>query len=63
MALNPKRSRAFAGNRPRFALRAHATLRLHGEGKNQRLEIGFRIPVEMEKRLFELLGQKSKGQS
>jgi hypothetical protein len=48
MAGNPKLT---FKNKPTFAVRAHATMRLH----DKRIEIGFRIPPDMEKHLFKFL--------
>ena len=47
--------------KPGHAMQAHATLRVHYEEKpKQRIEIGFRIPTEMEKYiLLELLNKKT----
>ena len=41
-------------NKPDFSLRAHSTLRLHGN----RIEISFHIPPDMERHLFRFLWAK-----
>jgi len=46
------------GKKPKLALSAHATLRIHQFGNQQRIEVGFRIPLEMEKRLIKELWKK-----
>jgi hypothetical protein len=51
MAGNPKNT---FKNKPTFAVRAHATMRLH----DKRIEIGFRIPPGMEEHLFRFLWTK-----
>jgi hypothetical protein len=43
-------------NKPKFALRAHATMRIH----DKRIEIGFRIPPDMEEHLYKFLSDKRK---
>ncbi len=43
---NPRRT--FKENKPNFSIRAHSTMRIH----DNRIEIGFRIPHNMEKHLF-----------
>jgi hypothetical protein len=50
MANNPKRMKAVL-KKPDFSVRAHATLRFHGK----RIEIGLRIPPDMEQRLYRFL--------
>ncbi len=51
MSRNPKST---LKNKPTFAVRAHATMRLH----DQRIEIGFRIPPGMEEHLLKFLLDK-----
>jgi hypothetical protein len=53
MARNPKLT---FKNKPTFAVRAHATMRLH----DKRIEIGFRIPPGMEEYLLKFLLEKKK---
>jgi hypothetical protein len=53
MAKNPKFMN-IVKNKPDFALRAHATLRFHGK----RIEIGLRIPPEMEEHIYKFLSDK-----
>jgi len=48
MTGNPKKS---FKPKPKYALKAHATMRLH----DKRIEIGFRIPPGMEEHLFRFL--------
>lgn len=55
MARNPKRMKTVK-NKPDYSLRAHATLRFHGK----RIEIGLRIPPEMEQRICKFLLDKKK---
>jgi len=43
-------------NKPDFALRAHATMLIHVK----RIEIGFRIPPDMEEHLYNFLLEKRK---
>jgi hypothetical protein len=53
IAKNPKRMKTMK-NKPDFSVRAHATLRFHGK----RIEIGLRIPPDMEQRLHRFLSAR-----
>jgi hypothetical protein len=55
MAPNPKRMRTLS-NKLKCSVRAHATLRFHGK----RIEIGLRIPPEMEQRIYKFISAKKK---
>jgi hypothetical protein len=56
MARNPKLT---FENKPDFAVRAHATMRIH----NKRIEIGLRIPPGIEEHLYKILSEKRKSRS
>jgi|HubBroStandDraft_2_1064218.scaffolds.fasta_scaffold148398_2 hypothetical protein len=45
-------------DKPTFAVRAHATMRIHG--KHKRIEIGFRIPPDMEEHLYKILSERNR---
>ena len=53
MARNPKRMKSVK-DKPKFSVGAHATLRFHGE----RIEIGLRIPPDMERRPYGFLKKR-----
>jgi len=53
MAQNPKRMRTL-NNKLESSVRAHATLRFHGE----RIEIGVRIPPAMMRRISDFISKK-----
>jgi hypothetical protein len=55
MAKNPKFMK-IVENKPDFSVRAHATLRFHGK----RIEIGLRIPPEMDERIYRFLSDKKR---
>jgi hypothetical protein len=40
------------GKQPDYAIRSHATMRVHHSGERRRFEVGFRISYEMEKHLL-----------
>ena len=61
MAENPKKSPVFSTNKPKYSSSAHAILRLHGKGKRRRIEIGFRIPPDMEEHLYRILFREASG--
>jgi len=45
-------------NQPNFSVRSHATMRVHG--KHERIEIGFRIPPDMEEHLYDILSKRNR---
>ena len=53
MAKNLKKSKAVK-DKPKFSIRAHSAMRVHGK----RIEIGVRIPPDMERQLYEELKKK-----